>query len=302
MDNKNSYFSLKLPISPSVNNEVYLDDLDDSIDLISSSMAVNNNLYKFSKGDEISCYFKSERRKRKGQLNKYCANFLPDDQEFKAVGMTKAAFDMKISVMRKKKYIKIIEEPLFFSDYSGKDLKKFDNPNNWLPWQTEVYNMFFNKDGTYTEPDDRTIISLVDEPGKSGKSQFYKWLFINHPTTIAKLGYATASQLRCATVKMGKKNLYIIDLTRSKGKEDKQEDLLSIIEDCKNGCVQNFMRGSGESLICPPPHVLVSSNYILDYELLSADRWRAYRITQPSMKLKKISTVKKKSKRQPVKK
>jgi hypothetical protein len=42
--------------------------------------------------------------------------------------------------------------------------------------------------------------------------------------------------------------------------------------------VFSSMYGKAASLIMEPPHILITSNYLLDYELLSMDRWRVYEI------------------------
>ena len=47
------------------------------------------------------------------------------------------------------------------------------------------------------------------------------------------------------------------------------------------------MYGSGRTLLMEPPHIIVSSNYNLDYNLLSEDRWEVYEISDK--KLKKVN-------------
>ena len=85
-------------------------------------------------------------------------------------------------------------------------------------------------------------------------------------------GYGSASQLRSSVVNLGKKDVYVVDLARSKSKDDRQEDL-------KSGLVTNVMYGSGKTLLMEPPHSIVSSNYILKYELVSEDRSDVSQIT-----------------------
>jgi hypothetical protein len=53
------------------------------------------------------------------------------------------------------------------------------------------------------------------------------------------------------------------------------------------------MYESGKMLIIPPPHIIISWNYFMNYDLLSADRCEAYTIT----KKKQLSAVKIKLKR-----
>lgn len=77
---------------------------------------------------------------------------------------------------------------------------------------------------------------------------------------------------------MGPKKLYILDLTRTKGRDDSEYDLMSALESVADGMVFSPMYGKAASLLMEPPHILITSNYLLDYELLSMDRWRVYEI------------------------
>lgn len=92
-------------------------------------------------------------------------------------------------------------------------------------------------------------------------------------------GYGSTSQLRSSAVNLGKKDFYVVDLARSKSKDDRQEDLLSVLEDLTSGLVTNVIYGSGKTLLMEPPHSIVSSNYSLKYELFSEDRWDLSQIT-----------------------
>lgn len=64
--------------------------------------------------------------------------------------------------------------------------------------------------------------------------------------------------------------------------------MLSAIEDIKNGNVLGLMYGLGQSLLFHPPHVIVSSNFALDYKALSGDRWEVYTIGK-DYRLKSVS-------------
>jgi hypothetical protein len=188
--------------------------------------------------------------------------------------------------MRFNKHFELINKPM--NEYTGSDISIFDDRKKWHSWQKEIYQMIFDENESFKKPDRRHIISLVDKKGNSGKSSFFKWLFFKYPNLIGRIGYGSASQLRSGAVNIGKKELYIVDLARSKGKNDQKEDLLSVLEDLKSGLVTNLMYGSGKTLLIEPQHIIVSSNYTLKYELLSEDRWEVYEITS-SNKLKKLS-------------
>lgn len=116
--------------------------------------------------------------------------------------------------------------------------------------------MVYKENGKLKEPDMRSIISIADFKGNSGKSSFFKYLYVKDRENVGRITYGSASQLRSASIAMGKKKLYIIDLARSKAKDDKQEDLLSVIEDIKSGTIISPMYGKNSELIMEPPHII----------------------------------------------
>jgi hypothetical protein len=152
-------------------------------------------------------------------------------------------------------------------------------------WHKDIYDSLFDEEDQLKRADDRKITYILDLVGKSGKSQFYKWLFNKYPTIVGRLSYGTASQLKSSMVNMGAKKIYIIDLARSLGKNDSQSDLLSAIEDLKSGLVINPMFGNGKILEMAPPHIIISTNYLLDFNSLSADRWDSYELCDTNKKI-----------------
>lgn len=297
-ENKSSYFSIGLPITTNLQPDIYVEKLENKIDLIFHSMKVKSTWYKYMKPDysEIIYFFKTEDRKRKGQLIKYCDQILDKNQQYKIQPHTKFSFDSSLARIENNPNFNLVHKPIIFSEYNASDIAIFENEKNWYPWQKQIYSHVFGSNGNFKTAHPRHIISLVDRAGNSGKSSFFKWLFYHHPTAIGRIGYGSASQLRSSVVNIGKKELYVVDLARSKSKTDRQEDLLSVLEDLKSGLVTNAMYGSGKTLIMEPPHIIVSSNYVLNYELLSKDRWEVYEITSKNTlnKLREKDLVQKK--------
>lgn len=164
--------------------------------------------------------------------------------------------------------------------YDGDDLKVFEDPKKWHSWQKEIFKKVWNLNGSLKKPNPRHIISVIDPIGNSRKLSFFKWLLVNKGNSIGRIGYGTASQLRSSVINIGKKEVYIIDLARAKSKNDREEDLLSVLKDPKSGFLTSGMYESGKMLIIPPPHIIVSWNYFMNYDLLSADRCEAYTITK----------------------
>ena len=131
----------------------------------------------------------------------------------------------------------------------------------------------------------------VDLQGESGKLSFYKYLYISDKKNIGRFDYGTASQLKSALLNKGEKKLYIIDLARSKGKAENQYDLLSVIECLKSGLIFSPIYGTGHELIIPPPHIIISSNYVLDAGTLRKDRWRVYELQKNGHKLGRVNNL-----------
>jgi hypothetical protein len=163
--------------------------------------------------------------------------------------------------------------------YDGDDIKILDNPKNWKPWQVEIYKKFFNSDRSFKKPEERIIYSIIDLEGKSGKSIFYKWLMVHiGDEHIGRITFGTASQLRSSVINMGPKKLYLLNLARAKGRDDRKFDLMASLENVIDGMIISPMYGKAAKLLMEPPHILITSNYLLDYELLSMDRWKVYEL------------------------
>jgi hypothetical protein len=251
--NKKSYFYIDVKIPEEhKNSQIHYQKITNAIDLILDAMKVADDTYRFENHDSgrIIQFFKTESRKRKGQLNKFCERFI-EDNEIETVrtgGVNKDWYETEILKLTKNKNYSLTEEPKK-DVYNGEDIKLFEDRKNWKKWQKKLYDKIFETSGEFKKPDQRKIVSLIDYKGCSGKSTFFKFLFVNHPSEIGRIGYGTANQLRSSVTNLGVKKLFIIDLTRAKGKEDNLEDLLSITEDVKNGLVINPMFGSGRILI-----------------------------------------------------
>jgi hypothetical protein len=187
-DNKNSYFYINIELDElNSENEFHKEKIENSVDLIFSAMKATDEIYKFEKEGRIISLFKTNNRKRKGKLNKFCERYLPEDIESRKIGgLTKADFDAAINRIKHNKKYKIVEEPKLINkyEYKGEDIQIFNDQKSWRPWQKEIYKKIFNKDGKFHKPDPRRIISIVDFTGASGKSSFFKWLYVNHPNDI----------------------------------------------------------------------------------------------------------------------
>lgn len=287
MENKNGYFVLKIGIPESkIENERLQEEIKDSVDLVLASMGVEENSEEnFIKDDKsrLIYIFKTKQRKRKGQLVKFCDRYLPKEIDYETEGVQKIEANEQLYRLRKHEKFRAFGNTKLEIEkkYEGDDIKVLDNRKNWKKWQIDMLGTFFNEDFTFKPPRPRRIFSLVDYKGGSGKSLFFKWLLVKlGEKEISRISFGTATQLRSSVIAAGPKKMYILDLTRTKGKEDSEHDLLSVIESIVDGMIYSPMYGKHETLLMEPPHVLITSNYALNYTLLSLDRWKVYEIKE----------------------
>ena len=227
-------------------------------------------------------FFSRATRTRAKALQSRISSLVSIDDEsinFQCEGISRDVYVSQLSYHRNNSRYRLTREPMMES-YSAKDLEMFEDFNNLYDWQKELYNKILHVNtGEFKIPDSREIMSIVDKEGKKGKSSFVKWLCYNYPMDIARLSFGTASQLRSAVFNMGKRKCYIIDLPRTKGRGDSIFDLLSVIEDMKNGFISSSMYGADKQLMMDPPFVIVFSNNPLPYNSLSQDRWDLYTLS-----------------------
>lgn len=164
------------------------------------------------------------------------------------------------------------------TQYNASDLKIFDNSATWYPWQKSLMEILFNKDLTLTEPNDRTIIWVQDLMGNSGKSKLVKHICYNYPEETCKLAFGSSTQLRSACIAAGPRKLYFVDVPRTLGKDDDISEIISVIEDIKNGFVVSSMYGKYQQLMFDPPHIVVFANIHCPSGTLSNDRLEQYTI------------------------
>lgn len=127
-ENKKSYFllDLKLP-DTKIGDTEYVDEVRNSVDLILSSMGVDEEPQQYIKNDRgrIIYFFRTNLRKRKGQLAKFCERYLPEHQYYKIEGITKSYLDeQRIRLENSKNYQKEIQ--ISKTNYTGDDIKILD--------------------------------------------------------------------------------------------------------------------------------------------------------------------------------
>ena len=170
----------------------------------------------------------------------------------------------------------------FFCGVGAKNDKAMSNMK-LREWQKDLYEILKSR---VKSGNDRTVICVSNPSGGSGKSAMLKWLHSETSCINAhKLPVTSVDRLLSATVKLSKRysegvDLFMINLTKSKGKEQNYCDLFAAIEDIKDGYVVDCMYGNYQEAVFSSPVVLIMTNLkpaeLLDY--LSFDRWELYTI------------------------
>lgn len=161
--------------------------------------------------------------------------------------------------------------------YYGQDLMTM-NEETMYPWQRGLFEKL------KSTPDSRTITWIHDPSGNVGKSFFMKWYCFNFKDS-AKIPMGTSAQLKKSICSIGQKRAYFVDFPRTRGKDEDLENVVSLLEELKNGWVVSAMYGVYEQLLMEPPHVVIFSNFVPNKALLSNDRWEIYKINQINLTL-----------------
>lgn len=144
-------------------------------------------------------------------------------------------------------------------------------------WQKKIYDGLISPEAETLRG--RNIITIHDSLGKSGKSQFVKWLRVGQKKLVTrKLPVASVQQLNSAIYLITKNtqvDLFMIDMTRSLGQDQSFKDLFAALEDVINGFVTDAMFGKYHEAIFRPPLVIIFTNYKFDelHDFMSTDRW-----------------------------
>lgn len=189
--------------------------------------------------------------------------------------LMEASFEKILEKYKNEKNYKIKGEE---SVYSGADIELLNDRNNWYEWQKKIYQIIFEDSDTIKQAHPREIIFIVDTLGNSGKSIFWKWLYLKNQRDIGFLSEGRASQIKANIFKLGPKKLYIIDLPRTPAAIGTAQ-FINSIEELKNGMVTRL----GKVMMMSPPWVILTGRDI-SMSLWSLDRLVVYSINNDDKK------------------
>lgn len=139
-------------------------------------------------------------------------------------------------------------------------------------WQLPLYNML-------TKPAQRRVMIWVwEESGCTGKSEFGTYMEVHHK--VIKLGLSTAPDNLYAVSEMiaDRPNGFIFDVPRSLPKRFDWAEVYMSMEQIKDGNFLSTKYKPKKCLYSHCMHIVVFSNVAPDYNALSRDRWRVFKI------------------------
>lgn len=267
-----------------------------NIDAIENIFVNNFDKYKISRYKDqnaesylVGCIAYIGTRKRSSSIENIIQNnFVGYSNSTCNCNVFKSANSYEKTNFDDAEYIASSESSLY--EYKGKDVRMLDNEKNRYPWQKDLLKIIYNDVTEEFFPgDDRSIYWIFDQNGCVGKSKFVKWLCINRPQEVAKIPFGSSTQLRSALISCRAKMCYFIDIPRTVGLDDQLNNLITVLEDMKNGHIVSPMYGKYSDLLMDPPHVIVFSNQKCPRELMSDDRWKSFEIRKKDLKLIKLN-------------
>jgi hypothetical protein len=292
--NKATYFAIRVEyisleyddINTRENKEIC-----ESLDLVFDKCKVNNKIFKFKKENALIYLFSTSERKRKGQISKILENNLKSDiiKKVNVTALMKTEFNQYILKNNNENQTLNAKSYDDGSEYSGDDIRFMNNKSVWHEWQRQIYSTLFHKSVTNQEdrirkPHDRKITFLYCPHGNTGKSVFWKWLQnkMKDSNSLGRLTIGSSQQLKSALVKMPHRQIYVCDIPRTISNEDqnRMSSLISTIESLKDGVLLNVMYGENTAILMDRPHIIISSNFLINPDLLSRDRLEIFEITK----------------------
>ena len=244
-----------------------VDDLKDLFERLGTSAYVFQKEKGEKKGKiHWQCCFKLEKKTRQGTLlNKICAILEKCKRTQFTVARQIAHWEDNVSycsLARKRVEGEVVHSS--FKLYDGSDLFVMAKANR-RPFQQRICDMVLDEQEENFKPaHPRFIYWLVDEKGCSGKSFLVKWFLYHFKRQVAEFSCNTDAQLRSACIDAGPRSLIFVDISRGFNYQDnfdnKIANVMSTIEDMKNGKISSAFYGVYKHMLTEAPHVFVFSN------------------------------------------
>ena len=266
-------------------------DMANNLDIVFDKCKANNKIYKFQKKDSIIYLFSTKERKRKGQILKLFETNIKKNDIVK---------NINVAALMKREFYEYLEKNIEIeikntdsSDdlYSGNDIRFMNDRSVWHEWQHEIYDMLFyqnisaeGEQDQVRKPHDREVVFVYCPHGNTGKSLFWKWLQhkVQDKNILGRLTIGSSQQLKAALCKIPHRQIYVCDIPRTISTEEnnRMSSLISTIESLKDGVLLNVMYGENTAILMDRPHIIISSNFLIDPNMLSRDRLKILQISK----------------------
>ena len=300
-DTKNNYFLVKIKLNPLILQKIntadkVIEHYEDKFEPILNRMGAGLDTYVIADkldNNYIVFLFKTDIRKRTSLLRNLIQRYIKpfnenenyDNKDFeflqrdkveKCHSITKGDFNETLKRCKEDKKMLIKGDYNKETGYSGKDISIFNDRKNWHPWETELHDMVFTRQGRIKPANTREIIFIEDVKGKAGKSTFFKFLYAKYGSEVGLLSEASSSQLKSNICLLHGKRVFLIDLPRTE--DQSMNGLLNALEMLKNGLINSSMYGKANVSLMDPPWVIVGGNTQLPIAGFTPDRWKVFEI------------------------
>lgn len=144
-------------------------------------------------------------------------------------------------------------------------------------WQTHLVDFLLN-----TEPSWREVLWFWSDKGKIGKTQFIRYMTIEHTATFGNVSKYGNMMNLVFGVDWDIYNIFFLTVTA----EQKNKISYSGLESLKDGLISNMKSYKNQSKIINPPHIVVFANHPPDYEKIKEDRWFVFELNSFFLELK----------------
>lgn len=162
-------------------------------------------------------------------------------------------------------------------------------PPNWIPdmcsdcvenprpWMTSLLNIIEGP------PHHRKILWICTLNGLGGVGKSLFTTYLEASKKACYLGDGTPIQLKEAVIADGEWKAYTLDLPKTFSHDNRIGDYVNVLETVKNGFIKTAMHGKRKKLLMNVrPHLIVFSNRVPPFEMMTEGRFDVYTIDPKS--------------------
>lgn len=208
-----------------------------------------------------------------GKEDPECANLVQEDPNYYEMVM---AFETRSDMLRN--CVKRPGDALgLLAMWNIREQQITEIPDLKLKWQVDC-----EKFVTTTPPENRNIWWYFDKQGKTGKSEFVRYMIRKYPKDclfLNSFGRTSDAMLiiQNAINSGWTGKIMLVDLARS---FEDRDSIFTPLENVKNGLITSTKYNGSSIWMNTSPHIICFANFMPKFCAMSADRWRVGELQQ----------------------